>query len=569
MVKNACNMLENFDKLVDGGLLTEEDFEDLLEECIGEESSEGHRWIPLCPDFPNLKGVTCNEIEEFIDKHSPDIAHDEKWQRKIDEFVRRFDVVFTKMRSDADDYKSGKEFEKDPEIEFWYNKDGEGAKITREIIDFLMETLPDKEKATFEMDVHKEPTVMLSWAKGLNKYYDPDRGWQRVESRALVRDYLHNVKVYDRDEEHKAFQQLGEDLAKRIWNKMSGPERDRVYSGLKLSDKSWDELTEMGNIRVGEKDQDMIKSLILRQRGTIYVTTPRGGHEMLSIFSYANQIPKDHLPSRIVYDTEKMSGIDRTIGMVQQQLLEMETGDKDEDLRRDYDQITSNDIQDLKAIGYDIENFEDYKAYHIDSTKKSLERMIERRETEPKERHRGKTWLGDSGGPVERVVVIDDIVASGLQIDQAYREIKKEFPKADVLSVHLCHRKNPDSKDNPLVEFGKAVYDTDTSGIVEWKDRRKFKPIAKKFLEFDEGIDGYYKLNDDEKEALAQELYGGNRYINKARLEDMAKFLREVQEPMAITCAYPHSLPDGRSDRILVDLYGGRVHAEKRGRLEK
>ena len=51
-------------------------------------------------------------------------------------------------------------------------------------------------------------------------------------------------------------------------------------------------------------------------------------------------------------------------------------------------------------------------------------------------------------------------------------------------------------------------------------------------------------------------------YLNEERLRLMKEYLEAP--PKVITCAFPHSIADGESDKLLRELYGGRIHAETR-----
>ena len=67
MPRDACDMLRNFDQIVAEAIVSRDDLGDLIQECIGELAEEDRSWVPMCPEYPNLKGVTCEDIGDFVD----------------------------------------------------------------------------------------------------------------------------------------------------------------------------------------------------------------------------------------------------------------------------------------------------------------------------------------------------------------------------------------------------------------------------------------------------------------------------------------------------------------------
>jgi len=550
-------MLEDFDRLLAAGLVDEDELEDLLEECIGEESSEEKRWIPLCPAFANLKGLTCDEIDKFLEESAPDITHNREWQRKLDNFELRFKKEFDEMHQEVKKFREGKlPGQRDPEIVFWYDKEGKGVKLKEEIMSFLKSTLPegDLEKLK-DMPFPNTPTDIISWARRLNRYYDPNRGWIPLQARDYTRDYLKHVKVYDRDEEYRAFKRIGDKIAARIWSDMTPYERSSLIGATGFENREWADVPP-NNIGPMIYDKNGLKSRLLSQDDTIYVTSPRGGHEMLSIFSYANNIAKNNIPSDIIGGREAW------------------------DRLPSYEKSLS-----LKKLGVPIEDASEYIKHPWSKLPRRVQNKILKGGW-------GKNWLGDATGRIKKIFIVDDIVASASQMRQMVDEIKKKFPEAEMYSVHLCHRNAPRPHDNPLDPFntedpnyGHAFWDTRTLGIEDWEDCRIKVPLRNRFQEV--GWDGLTKdekiaiyelemgpwYNDQPEDDLHRFYYGHmarygqvdpKKAVNRMFSEVTGRCVSEI-----ITCAFPHSIPDGASDKILVKLMGGRIHTEKRERLEK
>jgi hypothetical protein len=117
---------------------------------------------------------------------------------------------------------------------------------------------------------------------------------------------------------------------------------------------------------------------------TIYVTSPRGGHEILSIYSYANKLKKENIPSDILRKGE--------VNILQNPSYQT------------FEHLSSG-----HKLKYDVDI--------------------------------GMTYLGNTSGDIKRVVVIDDVVGSGQQMWQYYSTLRKKFPNAQIYYNTLAYRK--------------------------------------------------------------------------------------------------------------------------------
>jgi len=276
------------------------------------------------------------------------------------------------------------------------------------------------------------------------------------------------------------FKDIGNTLAHRIWNVMSDEERANVLS------RSEAEEWESGSTR--EEFMAHHKKKILANCGNIYITTPKGGHECLSIFAYANGLDKINMPSDIVPPWDKWEREDRQKILDEFMLAIGDSGDKSKYtylLQRSYSHLP-----------------EELQIYLGNKTI-------------------GRTWMGRDSCPVKRVIMVDDIVASGEQVKLIDQETLRVLGNDVALwGVHLCHRRPEDVHyKSHIEEEGHEVWGQTTTGI--------------------ETFDQIYEETPPSE--IGREMNG-----------------------QVITCAFPHSIPDGRSDDLLSSLYGGRTHTEKR-----
>ena len=352
---------------------------------LGNALKDERTWAPLCPEYRNLKGVTCGEIEEFLNLETEGFFTTDKYKQIVDDAL-------------------------DPR---WKPSPKEQ---NENFIDIIKAVVSDKEFSNFLETISTCDTVqqMVDAIYVKTKYMDP-------EERKFEEDYLRHVKVYDRDEAYEAFKNIGD----------------------------WIESDTPG---------------ILKDPSTIFVTTPRGGHEMLSIFAYANDIDKEQIPSDITWE------------------FNIEPDVRDEYRTRT---ITEDSIRD-KEVSFEMIDMGDADMF-------------------------GRDWMEHTSNAVRNIFIVDDIIASGQQVQKTAATLEDMFPNANINSVTLCKR----DETHPDIKIKVKNYYTDTKTT---------------------GIDRFIELR------------------GKGKLENEY-----------ITCLFPHACPDGRSDRIMVELMGGnRCPPEKR-----
>lgn len=246
---------------------------------LGNALKDERTWAPLCPEYPNLKGVTCEEIDKFL---------------SATQTLKRGQIG-------------------------------------------TLETINDK--------------ILFN------------------------EDYLHNVKVYDRDEAYEAFKNIGD----------------------------WIENDTPG---------------ILKDPSTIFVTTPRGGHEMLSIFTYANDISKEQIPSDIQWSHVAHEG---------------------------------------------------HNAMHEHEYRKDPHKPPVNNNTKYFTEIYGIDWMEDVSEPIKNIFIVDDIIASGDQIHKTATTLEKMFPDANINSITLCKRSDDVVSPALPIEIKKYYTDSETIGIHEFK----------------------------------------------------------------------------------------------------
>ena len=262
-------------------------------------------------------------------------------------------------------------------------------------------------------------------------------------------DYLQHVMVYDRDDIFKMCINLGEQIEKKYPGKLHDPH-------------------------------------------SIFVTTPRGGHEVLSIFAYANDLKKEQIPSNIRSITEKEQKIinDR-----------IKTIDKEHVYYTDYENAYNHIQEGNYPIIPDI-------------------------------------WLNTISNyfnsKVETVFIIDDIIASGEQMRQAIIKIDNFFEqKVNIIPIVLVKREPWESyfyESKKCVSiFDKSVYDTETVGINEWNKARQEIKLAEtgqtmSIGELEEVFKIYNSLitvrfpwgsPDGESDRIITKLYEGRRGLDR------------------------------------------------------
>jgi hypothetical protein len=276
-------------------------------------------------------------------------------------------------------------------------------------------------------------------------------------SRPYLEEYLHHIVCLDRDEIFAIFERLGREIATRY------PGSIRKY----IDDK---------------KDDRFMHS--------IFVTTPRGGYSALSIFAYANDLSKGQIPSDI--EEEPVDPTEIRVKQLKRAKLDMT--------------IMLNRAR--KDMGSDNKIKREMAASIAESLESQIEDVDQRIVKAREPGKIGVGWLEDRSRRIERIFIVDDILASGKQMKDTTTMLREVFG-SDVTIV-------------PVAAAG-----------------RRISQYTKRYPDAEKPIIGIATLGIEE-------------YSNS-----------KVRDGM-ITVRFPWGSPDGTSDLMTHLLYGSRF-AGRRG----
>lgn len=288
-------------------------------------------------------------------------------------------------------------------------------------------------------------------------------------------DYLQHVMVYDRDDIVSMCYDLGQQIEEKYPDDLHSPH-------------------------------------------SIFVTTPRGGHEVLSIFAYTNNLKKEQIPSHI-------KGIDEDEYRIAKKDIEREkTGYKEK-----YDENEDNEDEYVEPY-YPFEEEEELP-YFVDKQDVINHYNEGNRPIIP------DIWLSTDTfyeqNFILRVFIIDDIIASADQMSTACAKIERFFRNTKIpvhiIPVVLVKRKDIEKKFSTLED---VIFINETIEIDKWNKAQSF---------------------------IEDQRMG---YITpKPKLiEDFDKL---------ISVRFPWGSPDGESDKILTTLYESRRGLERIERKQR
>lgn len=304
---------------------------------------------------------------------------------------------------------------------------------------------------------------------------------KRLDMKNYFEDYLQHVMVYDRDDIFKMCINLGEQIEEKYPDALHSPH-------------------------------------------SIFITTPRGGHEVLSIFAYANDLKKEQIPSHI-------KGIDKDEIRIALETKEREEKDNSESVNEIEDEDENEEYVELY---YPFEEEEELAYYPsnqdiIDHYNKGNYPVIP------------DIWLLTDTfylqNNILRVFIIDDIIASGDQMSKAYMKIEHFFKNKTEVPIHITPVVLIKAK-NIEIDFltlKNTIYDTETVGINNWDIARYDSKLAET-----------------------------GQTMSIGELEETIKIYESL-----ITVRFPWGSPDGDSDEILTKLYEGRRGLDRMERKQR
>jgi len=453
-----------------GELDTEGLTSDQVQELIGEMAEEARSWVPLCPNFPELKGVSCEAVEAYREEK----RKRQEWCGPIygiaaDRMKQQMDLPLEILKMEYEAEVEGKDIKRkkgESAIDAWIRREiGFNIEISpsrspevhwpdRETEDKMIEAgwpqdgVPESAYANLKaMMIHRLDPVFRELRNEVDearrqgvtchlgmsitggdprmaylgdRYDSMETGLLELKKDLYDRDYFNNLKVFTRDDLYDVAVELGKQLSggydliaetyrywlmERTWPRpmeavqKARPEMLRRWMS---NDEDWQS--------VGRHSSNHIREKFVKEHGiddvlsdphTVFVTTPRGGFEFLSVFAYANDLKKSQLPTEILTTWEM-------------EVVNVMEGGKP---------------------GWEVPMNEIF----------------------------GYTWLGDVSMPVKRVVIVDDIIESG---DQQYRTRnalrERMGPDVEVLNVVACGRRWPHA-----TEYNRMFWNPEVKDYVE------------------------------------------------------------------------------------------------------
>ncbi|KKN63151.1 hypothetical protein LCGC14_0504840 [marine sediment metagenome] len=393
---------------------------DDLEEYIGEQALKKQAWINLDPRFPNTKGVQKEQIDSAIESLENLDGFISVWRE--DEYFEPMEMsieqstlnreILDERKQLAENYISRIKFYDRDEL-FDISKDlherfkdeAKENEITKESKKKrnMMKTARERmsfgqlSEESYESDnpEDKEIVFKLSQREGFNRVFRSGYKELSTDQRDGITSYW-DVSYPDFKENlanHLGLEGLTSQFGEFLDETVHFPENMEFYEFNIRDDPRANKPTERTlddyNQVIAEVQEaierfdiwvtgDFARFKQLSETGsTIFVTSPRGGHEFLSIYSYANGLLKDLIPSDIVSKGEEYSSLSTSW-----------------------------------------------------KPKKSELNL------------RGITWLGNESNEIARVVVLDDIIASGEQKRKYYNTLRLKFPKIPLYYISVMARRS-------------------------------------------------------------------------------------------------------------------------------
>ncbi len=602
-----------------------------LDEVLGEIAVQEHDWIPLCPDFPNLKGATCEEIEAELPTSGC-------------EGSRLFHPEWCELVKLLGDDASGRYL-----LEHYWHcySDMKNANYRTEMAGITMEKCKEMLEVTeveCECIEHKgtadraslkcrEPCTKLEWPEAweVEKYIGKMRAagekqrewynevdvisgkWAKVDDELLVNhlvddvateqvgynqehplhgrteheEYLRDVKCFSRDEMFVAYKSLGDSIRYQLnpltrdWDLHSPSQRqkhmDELWAHLRsFHEGFWEPREEVPDGDYGDAatmhrlleaklyemdlaDMDAVqRETLLRlgrldplaqdrwdvysdgdplkdKEGSVFITTPRGGLEMLGIFAYANNMPKHKFPGdfftplyeqnivKLAKEAADLEALYKTAKAHLEKLERLPIAELDmEERQKAADAVLITRKESIDADRY-------------------LEIAIEKMNTST------MTWLLDVSHGVKRIFVVDDIVASGEQITSVLNTLRSHMPKNKIVvyPVTLCSRVL--ALPQQVKSSGDYHVCMDEPGT-PCENPQYHNVFNDSFIYVrTQGINNWHGQYDYWADRVA--------FMSDADAAEERKKIKSAPP----TCVFPHSIADGKSDKLLIRVYGDRV----------
>ena len=587
---------------------------DALEEVLGEMAIEERDWMPLCPEYPNLKGATCGEVEAVLPgsgcETDPEVSkgmcgmvkrmleYGNEWHmlknfwhcatKEPDANYR----VHANYLDPADCYERARLSDADCKCEPMGKgfRDNQFLKCRSPCDDlnpidlYDLELLMDRARAAgadqtdyewktsgADLGAPEEPDkkAMLQLERFVLREALGYKQEAPLRGRKEHQEYIKATRCFSRDEMFVAFKDLGDRIryqmnpVLRDWDRKTPEERRKLldesirdvgpYEDIfgKLENLASSDVCNLSLSEIAPKDRDLMMTVgrlhpLATERwdiysdgdplkdgeGSVFITTPRGGLEMLGIFAYANGMPKHKFPGDF-YTADVEDQIRQLASQEGAAFYRMQT------LHNEIKDLERKPIKDLDAdLLYGLREKHHNAIREYDAIKEQVDAL------EAKINTTTRTWLNDVAHNVRRIFVVDDIVASGEQQSTLMSALKHILPKDGfvVYPVILCARTPLESQSN----HNQANYSVQLSrmGSRHWHNAFDDSFTYQRT----QGIRTWHQAYEEWAEAVSIE--GDTEHT---------RLLRRQLDDRAPTCVFPHSIADGKSDTLLIRVYGDRV----------
>lgn len=593
---------------------------EVLSTIIGEIMIAERAWEPLCPEYPNLKGATCEEVEAVIPGRGCEDDED---------VAPEMCALVKEMLEKGGEYQMLRTwwhcFSKEPDANFKLHanhlspEECEERRVSDADLECKCEPMGIGDRQFLRcrdrcklMDPHDDWYVEKHIAKArsagaaqtaheramtgadLGPFERPDSkamddldrfiyressGYKQespLRGRKEHEEYIKAARCYSRDEMFVAFKDLGNriryqmnpllrdwDLKTTEERKMHleesagrlGPSEDPYSLSMELVPLIERKIYQFSLAEMNPKDRDLLMRVgrlhplaterwdiysdgdpLKDKEGSVFITTPRGGFEMLGIFAYANEMPKHKFPGDFY-----TADIEFKLRQAAEQV-----GYAFANRSRYHEEIKELERKPIKDL--DMDRLEEARSKFRQA---DLEYQKDSEALEVLEAHYNTsttTWLYDVAHNVRRVFVVDDIVASGDQLTTLLTAVKKTMPKDRfvVYPVLLCARSPLESEEMT----NRGTYHVCTSPRDKGCARSEMHNVFDDSYTYQrtQGIRRWHRAY--EEWAAAASIEGDTEHV---------RLLRKQIDDRAPTCVFPHSIADGASDRILIRVYGDRV----------
>jgi len=537
--------------------------EDETEELVGEMAMERREWVPLCPTYPELKGIECAPVEAFNKNIKK--ANDEcgpvklLWAQRL---TKMMDLDFGEVKEDLSEnsvtlrqwrlHATAREGENAPH---WMPEGVDHTQITpiQSYIWWLQYEFPelkpensarweDELKANLIVRLDPEMRRIKEMADLYNQ--EADTGFQCALGYAETggSPYIsHQAHTFESDQE--GMEQACNDVTERdYWNSVRVLSRDDMF----------DLARDMGRSMHQGYDLDLETYRAHLKRSDWHHDWSKASYEELGAKAAKDDEWQRHKKfSNYKWDRDNIA-------------KELEVDDVINDEHTIFVTTPRGGLEFLGIFAYahnipkaripsfytPAEKHWDTAAWTgIDKKMDWLGKMI------------GSDWLNNRSEPVDRVVLVDDTIESGEQQLHAHRALREFFgPKVDIVHMAACGRR----KVSPLY-YNQGFINNKDGAMFDIEPDRDGTYAKAPTIHLQNAEEGIGNIFDDA--ILGKEMYNFQLW---RILQDNTEIGRRdgKAEDEIVTCAFPWSISDSKSSQYLRLVYGTRFE-RGRGRVSR